>query len=165
MPVCGPAFSTAGGIKVGRLVILYQEFSRKKGEKDTSTIAGLSTSTSISSTANPYRGTEFLERIEEEYKKKDLEEIVERQYRVLRCILSIATKKIVREILVIITLHVVVALVTASVLQSIVKSSYEDALFESVCALITTRLTSGVTSMNGVGIIARTYHEYDYRQI
>jgi trk/ktr system potassium uptake protein len=148
MLVGGAAFSTAGGIKVGRLVILYQEFSRKKGEKDTSAIAGLSTSTSISSTANPYRGTEFLERLKEEYKKRDLEEIVERQERVLRRILLIANKKVVREILVIITLYVVVALVTASVLQSLVKSSYEDALFESVSALTTTGLTSGITTMN-----------------
>jgi len=56
MLIGGAAFSTAGGIKVGRLVILYQEFSRKKGEKDTSTITGHSPSVSISSTPNPHRG-------------------------------------------------------------------------------------------------------------
>jgi len=62
--------------------------------------------------------------------------------------LLIANKKIVREILVIIALYVAVALVTASVLQSLAKSSYEDALFESVSALTTTGLTSGITSLN-----------------
>jgi len=148
MLVGGAAFSTAGGIKVGRLVILYQEFSRKKGEKDASTVTGPSRSTSISSTANPYRGTEFLERLKEEYKKRDLGEIVERQEQFLRRMLLIANKKIVREILVIIALYVVVAFVTASVLQSLAKSSYEDALFESVSALTTTGLTSGITLLN-----------------
>lgn len=148
MLVGGAAFSTAGGIKVGRFVILYQEISRKKGEKETSTNEGLSSSTSISSTANPYRGIEFLERIKDENKKGDLGEIIERQGQVLRRILLIAKRKVVREILVIIMLYIVVAFITASVLQSLVKSSYEDALFESVSALTTTGLTSGITSMN-----------------
>jgi trk system potassium uptake protein TrkH len=148
MLVGGATFSTAGGIKVGRFVILYQELSRKKGEKNASTITGSSTFMSISSTANPYRGTEFLERLKEEYKKRDLEEIVERQERVLKRIMFIASKKVVREILVIIALYIFVALVTASVLESLTRSSYEDALFESVSALTTTGLSSGVTSLN-----------------
>ena len=148
MLIGGATFSTAGGIKVGRLVILYQEFLQKKGEKDTSTITGLSTSASISSTANPYRGTEFLERIKEEYRKRDFEEVLERQEQLLRRILTIAKKRIVREILVIIALYLVVAFVTASVLQSLTQASYLDSLFESVSALTTTGLTSGITSMN-----------------
>jgi trk system potassium uptake protein TrkH len=148
MLVGGATFSTAGGIKVGRFVMLYQELSRKKGEKDTLSITGHSTSMSISSTANPYRGTEFLERLKEDYRKKDLGEIVAREEQVLRRIAFKANKKIVREILVIITLYVVVALVTASILQSLANASYEDALFESVSALTTTGLTSGVTSLN-----------------
>jgi trk system potassium uptake protein TrkH len=148
MLVGGATFSTAGGIKVGRFVMLYQELSRKKGEKDTSSITGYSTSMSISSTANPYRGAEFLERLKEDYRKKDLEEIVERQERVLKRISLTANKKVVREILVIIALYIFVALVTASILESLTKSSYENALFESVSALTTTGLTSGVTSLN-----------------
>jgi trk system potassium uptake protein TrkH len=53
MLVGGTAFSTAGGIKIGRLVILYQEFTKKAQEKDMATITGQSTSTSISAMANP----------------------------------------------------------------------------------------------------------------
>lgn len=148
MLVGGATFSTAGGIKVGRLVVLYQELAKKKADKDTSVISGQSTSMSISSTANPYRGTEFLERLRDEYTKRDLEEIVERHEQALRRLLFILNKKIVREILVIITLYVLVALFTASVLQSLANSTYEDALFEAVSALTTTGLTSGVTSLN-----------------
>ncbi|MGI0049771.1 MAG: potassium transporter TrkG [Nitrososphaera sp.] len=147
MLIGGAAFSTAGGIKVGRLVILYQEFSKKKGEKETSAIARYSSSMSISSTANPYRGTEFFERLKEGPKKRDLE-MIERQEKLLKRIGSIAKKKIVREILVIIALYLIVAFVTASVLQYLANSSYEDALFESVSALTTTGLTSGITSLN-----------------
>jgi trk system potassium uptake protein TrkH len=148
MLIGGATFSTAGGIKVGRFVILYQEFAKKKDDKDTSTIAGHSPSASISSTVNPYRGTEFFERLKEEHKKRDLEKIVERPEQFFRRIILIAKRRIVREILVIITLYVVVAFVTASVLQYLANSSYEDALFESVSALTTTGLTSGVTSLN-----------------
>lgn len=76
--------------------------------------------------------------------------------------LLIANKKIVREILVIIALYAAVALVTASVLQSLAKSSYEDALFESVSALTTTGLTSGHNfSEFGFGK-ACAHHEHDH---
>ena len=148
MLIGGATFSTAGGIKVGRFVILYQEFSRKTADKDTAAVSGLSTTASISSTANPYRGTEFLNRLKEESRRRDLEEIIERQEKILKRILLIANKKIVREILTIIALYFVVAFVGAALLQSFALVSYEDALFESISALTTTGLTSGVTSMN-----------------
>lgn len=148
MLVGGTAFSTAGGIKVGRFVLLYQEFVRKSGEKDRSVITGSSTSTSISSTANPYRSTEFLGRLQEERRKLDLEEVIERQERILRRLYFIMSKKVVREILVVIVLYVSIALITGSVLSSLTNSSFEDALFESVSAITTTGLTAGVTSVN-----------------
>jgi len=148
MLVGGTAFSTAGGIKVGRFVLLYQEFVRKSGEKDRSVITGSSTSTSISSTANPYRSTEFLGRLQEERRKIDLEEVIERQERILRRLYFIMSKKVVREILVVIVLYVSIALITGSVLSSLTNSSFEDALFESVSAITTTGLTAGVTSVN-----------------
>jgi trk system potassium uptake protein TrkH len=85
---------------------------------------------------------------EEEHRKSDLEELVERQEQTLKRIKLIASKKIVREILVIIALYLSVAFVTASVLQYLTRGSYEDALFESVSALTTTGLTSGITSMD-----------------
>lgn len=148
MLIGGATFSTAGGIKVGRFIILYQEFSGKINQKDTSTVVGLSTSASISSTANPYRSIGYLERLKEEYRKRDLEEVFERQQKKLKRILLIANKKIVREIIAIIVLYITIAFIAAAVIQPLAAVSYEDALFESVSALTTTGITSGLTAMD-----------------
>jgi trk system potassium uptake protein TrkH len=146
MLVGGTAFSTAGGIKMGRFVVLYQEFTKKSKEKDRTAITG--TSTSISSTANPYRSTEFLTTLQDEHRKRNLEEVIEQQARTLKRASLIMSKKVVREILLVIVLYVSIALITGSVLSSLTNSSFEDALFEAVSAISTTGLTAGVTSVN-----------------
>jgi trk system potassium uptake protein len=148
MLVGGTAFSTAGGIKVGRFIVLYEEFTKKSREKDRTPITGTSTSTSISSTANPYRSTEFLTRFPDEHRKRNLEEVLEEQAHILKRVSIIMSKKVVREILLVIMLYVSIALVTGLVLSSLTKSSFEDALFEAVSAISTTGLTAGVTSVN-----------------
>jgi len=148
MLIGGTAFSTAGGIKVGRFIVLYQEFTKKSREKDRTTITGTSTSTSISSTANPYRSTEFLTMLPEEHRKRNLEELLEEQARILKRIPLIMSKKVVREILIVIALYVSIALVTGSALSSLTNSRFEDALFEAVSAISTTGLTAGITSVN-----------------
>jgi trk system potassium uptake protein len=148
MLVGGTAFSTAGGIKVGRFVVLYEEFAKKSKEKDRTVIQGTSTSTSISSTANPYRSTEFLTTLQDEHQKRNLEEIVEQQARTLKRIWLIMRKKVVREILLVILLYISVTLITGSVLSSLTNSSFEDALFEAASAISTTGLTAGITSVD-----------------
>jgi trk system potassium uptake protein len=109
---------------------------------------GTSTSTSISSTANPYRSTEFLTTLRDEHQKRNLEEIVEQQARILKRMRLIISKKVVREILLVIVLYISIALITGSVLSSLTKSSFENALFEAASAISTTGLTAGVTSVN-----------------
>jgi trk system potassium uptake protein len=148
MLIGGTAFSTAGGIKVGRFVVLYEEFTKKSREKDRTAGMGTSTSTSISSTTNPYRSTEFLTTLRDEHQKRNLEEIVEQQARILKRMRLIISKKVVREILLVIVLYISIALITGSVLSSLTKSSFEDALFEAASAISTTGLTAGVTSVN-----------------
>src|ERR671918_677835 len=147
MLVGGTAFSTAGGIKVGRFVILYQEFAKRSREKDRTAISETSTSSSISSTSNPYRSTEFLTRLQDEHRKSNLEELLEQQERVLKRVSLIMSKKVVREILTVIALYVSVALITGSVLSSLTNSPFEDAMFEAVSAISTTGLTAGITSV------------------
>ena len=112
MLVGGTAFSTAGGIKIGRFIVLYQEFTKKKAkEKARTAIMETSTSTSISSTANPYRSTEFLTRLPEEHRKRNLEDVLEEQQaRILKRVSLILSKKVVREILLVIVLYVSIAL-------------------------------------------------------
>jgi trk/ktr system potassium uptake protein len=149
MLVGGTAFSTAGGIKVGRFLVLYEEFAKKSREKDRIAIMGTSTSTSISSTANPYRSTEFLTTLRDEHRKRNLEEVLEQQQaRILKRLSLIMSKKVVREILLVIVLYVSITLVTGSVLSFLTKSSFEDALFEAASAISTTGLTAGITSVN-----------------
>ncbi len=148
MLVGGTAFSTAGGIKVGRFVVLYQEFAKKSSEKDRTAISETSTSRSISSTTNPYRSTEFLTRLRDEHRKRNLEELVEQQARILKRISFIMSKKVVREILTVIGLYVFISLLTGLVLSSLTHSHFVDALFEAVSAISTTGLTTGITSVN-----------------
>ena len=148
MLVGGTAFSTAGGIKVGRFIVLYEEFTKKSREKDRTAITGTSTSTSISSTANPYRSTEFVTMFPDEHRKRNLEEVFEQQARILKRVSLIMSKKVVREILLVIVLYVSIALITGSVLSSLTNTHFVDALFEAVSAISTTGLTAGITSVN-----------------
>lgn len=153
MLVGGTAFSTAGGIKVGRFILLYQELtksSKAKNRGTTTTTAGPETytSSSISSTTNPYRSTEFMTRLQDEHRKSNLEGLVEQQARALKRISSILSKKVIREILTVIALYVIVALITGSVLSFLTNSRLEDAMFEAVSAISTTGLTAGITSVN-----------------
>ena len=148
MLIGGTAFSTAGGIKVGRFILLYQELTKSSKGKNITTIPDTYASSSISSTANPYRSTEFMTRLQEEHRKIKLEEIVEQQARMLKRISSIMRRKVVREILTVIGLYISIALITGSVLSYLTNSRLEDALFESVSAISTTGLTAGITSVN-----------------
>ena len=152
MLVGGTAFSTAGGIKVGRFILLYQELTKSSKAKNRGTTPTTSpetyTSSSISSTTNPYRSTEFMTRLQDEHRKSNLEGLVEQQARALKRISSILSKKVIREILTVIALYVIVALITGSVLSFLTNSRLEDAMFEAVSAISTTGLTAGITSVN-----------------
>jgi trk system potassium uptake protein len=153
MLVGGTAFSTAGGIKVGRFILLYQELTKgskakNRGTTTTITTPEMYTSSSISSTTNPYRSTEFMTRLQDEHRKSNLEELVEQQTRALKRISLILSKKVIREILTVIALYVSVALITGSVLSLLTNSRLEDAMFEAVSAISTTGLTAGITSVN-----------------
>jgi trk system potassium uptake protein TrkH len=78
-----------------------------------------------------------------------LEELIEQQERILKRVsLLIMSRKVVREILTVIALYVSIALITGSVLSSLTKSPFEDAMFEAVSAISTTGLTAGITSVN-----------------
>jgi trk system potassium uptake protein len=86
--------------------------------------------------------------LQEERRKIDLEKVIERQERILKRLYFIMSKKVVREILVVIGLYVSIALITGSVLSALSDRSFDDALFESASAISTTGLTAGVTSVN-----------------
>ncbi|HKX80834.1 MAG TPA: potassium transporter TrkG [Nitrososphaera sp.] len=154
MLVGGCAFSTAGGIKVGRFLILYQEVSKRIGKKpkeDPSTLASSQrTYTSISATANPQRSEEnrdFFEQVREEYRTRGLSELVQKRDELIKIAREVLAVRLVREILLVIGLYILVSFVTGAVLSNLTGRSFEDGLFESVSALTTTGLSNGITSL------------------
>ncbi|HEV8404317.1 MAG TPA: potassium transporter TrkG [Nitrososphaera sp.] len=152
MMVGGTAFSTAGGIKIGRFVILYQEFAKRIGTKKSEMQQSQpihEALSSISSTANPHRSEDngILERIREEYRTRDFREIVQKHGELLQVIREVVGIKLVREILIVISLFVFVSILTGSVLSYTTGRSFEDGMFESVSALSTTGLSTGITSL------------------
>src|SRR6185503_4630392 len=153
MLVGGCAFSTAGGIKVGRLLFLYQEISRRVGRKQSEASFYSLTQpayTSISSTANPQRNSDnggLLDHLREEYRKRDFGELFQKRDEVLKVAREILGIKLVREILLVIGLYIFVSVLTGAVLSNLTGRSFEDGLFESVSALSTTGLSTGITSL------------------
>jgi trk system potassium uptake protein TrkH len=146
MMIGGAAFSTAGGIKIGRFILLYQEFSKAKEKGITPTVG--SASSSISATSNPYSSPDFVSRMGEEIRRRDLlEEIADRQQHTIRRIRILLSKKIIREIIIVISLYIFISLITGAVISYLTNNSFEDALFESTSALTTTGLSTGITSM------------------
>ncbi|OLC24296.1 MAG: hypothetical protein AUJ08_04105 [Thaumarchaeota archaeon 13_1_40CM_3_50_5] len=153
MMVGGTAFSTAGGIKVGRFVILYQEFAKRIGMKRSEMhqfTAIHEAYSSISSTANPHRSEDngILERIREEYRTRDFREILQKHGELLKVIREVLGIKLVREILIVIGLFVFLSVLTGLVLSYTANRSFEDSMFESVSALSTTGLSTGITSLS-----------------
>lgn len=153
MMVGGTAFSTAGGIKVGRFVILYQEFAKRIGktrsEMQQSSRPAHEAYSSISSTANPHRSSDngILDRIREEYRTRDFREIVEKQGELLQVIREVLGIRLVREILIVIGLFISISILTGSIVSYNTGRSFEDGMFESVSAISTTGMSIGITSL------------------
>jgi len=128
MLIGGAAFSTAGGIKVGRIIQIFQKITKRKFYVDTAT-------RSISSVSSRYN---------ESYAKygKKTEDLRE--------------EKIYREALLVVGLFLLLSFITATVLFYLEKKSYMDSLFESVSAVTTTGITAGITSMD-MNIISKIF--------
>ncbi len=120
MLIGGTAFSTAGGIKVGRLLQIVQKVT---GKKFTSENSG----GSISAVASPYNKRYLT--IESKPTKIKEEE------------------KIFNEAIYVIVLFIAVSLITGIIISHIDKENFLDSLFDSVSALTTTGLSTGITSV------------------
>ena len=120
MLIGGTAFSTAGGIKVGRLLHIIQKVTGKKFTSDNS-------GGSISAVASPYNKRYLT--IESKPTKIKEEE------------------KIINEAIYVIILFIAVSLITGIIISHIDKENFFDSLFDSVSALTTTGLSSGITSV------------------
>jgi len=153
MLVGGAAFSTAGGIKVGRFVILYQEFSRRVGRKSMKEPASYTLSqpayASISYTANPqesYDNGNFVDQLRE-YRRRDFGELLQKSGEAMKILREVLGIKLVREIILVMGLYISVSILAGLALSNATGIGLEDSMFESVSALTNTGLSVGVTSL------------------
>ncbi|HZC48548.1 MAG TPA: potassium transporter TrkG [Nitrososphaeraceae archaeon] len=128
MLVGGTAFSTAGGIKVGRLLQIVHTLTNRKTSMDTA-------NRSISSVSSRYNKLyiSYEERAE-----------------------KLRANKAFRESLLVISLFVLISFITGAVLSYFAERNFIDSLFESVSALTTTGLTTGITTLN-LDLVSKTF--------
>jgi trk system potassium uptake protein TrkH len=120
MLIGGTAFSTAGGIKVGRILQIVQKLTKKKFSADVTT---RSISAVSSRYNNAYHGLE---------RKSDVQK----------------EEKTFNEAILVIFLFIFMSFFTGALLSILTEKNFLDSLFESVSALTTTGLTAGITSIN-----------------
>ena len=120
MLIGGTAFSTAGGIKVGRILQIFQRITKRNFAMDNAI-------RSISSVSSRYNESYIS------YGKKTDE---------------LRAKKAYRESLMVVILFLSLSFITALVLYYLEQRNFMDSLFESVSALTTTGITTGITSMD-----------------
>jgi trk system potassium uptake protein TrkH len=128
MLVGGTAFSTAGGIKVGRLLQIVHTLTNRKTSMDTA-------NRSISSVSSRYNKLyiSYAERAE-----------------------KLRANKAFRESLLVISLFVLLSFITGAVLSYFAERNFIDSLFESVSALTTTGITTGITTLN-LDLVSKTF--------
>lgn len=128
MLVGGTAFSTAGGIKVGRLLQIVHTLTNRKTSMDTA-------NRSISSVSSRYNKLyiSYEERAE-----------------------KLRANKAFRESLLVISLFVLLSFITGAVLSYFAEKNFIDSLFESVSALTTTGITTGITTLN-LDLVSKTF--------
>ena len=128
MLVGGTAFSTAGGIKVGRLLQIVHTLTNRKTSMDTA-------NRSISSVSSRYNKLyiSYAERAEE-----------------------LRANKAFRESLLVISLFVLLSFITGAVLSYFAERNFIDSLFESVSALTTTGITTGITTLY-LDLVSKTF--------
>lgn len=141
MFIGGTAFSTAGGIKVARILILFQRLFKREATTDTpSSISILSNpyKRSLTSSKNPQKGQNPADQDDEPSTDHGKGAFTRR----------IFSDRLLRESAIVITSFVTISIVTGLVLSYLSGSSIENGIFESVSALTTTGLSTGITSMD-----------------
>ncbi len=143
MLVGGTAFSTAGGIKIARLLLILQKL---KGNTIFLSMSDAFTPLSISSTAIQFRkhrnGQKFS--ISKKNVLKSKNELVYHDSQKL----SLLSDKAFRDAIFVIILFVILSLTSATTISYLNKSDFVDALFESSAALSNTGFSVGITTVD-----------------
>jgi trk system potassium uptake protein len=120
MLIGGCAFSSAGGIKVVRLLQIAQKITRRKIPIDASNRSISSVSSRYNKSYSNYEGKAVRTRED----------------------------KTLKESLLVICLFILVSITTGIALSYFSKNSFIDSIFESVSALTTTGLSTGITTLD-----------------
>jgi trk system potassium uptake protein len=120
MLIGGTAFSTAGGIKVGRILQIVQKMTKRKFSADVTTRSISSVSSRYD---HQYHGLE---------KRSDIQK----------------EEKTFNEAIIVIFLFVFMSFFTGALLSILTGKNFLDSLFESVSALTTSGLSAGITNIN-----------------
>src|SRR5918993_871699 len=143
MLVGGTAFSTAGGIKIARLLLILQKL---KGNTIFLSMSDAFTPLSISSTAIQFRkhlnGQKFS--ITKKNVSKSKHDLVYHDSQKL----SLLSDKAFRDAIFVVILFVILSLASATTISYLTKSDFVDALFESSAALSNTGFSVGITTMD-----------------
>jgi trk system potassium uptake protein len=149
MFIGGSAFSTAGGIKVARLIFIFQKlFYRRKSTSKTSS-AGGNTSTTTTTTTPSITSSRTIQMNNLSYdshlkQKKHFLNTKEGRRNKVKILLS---EKTFREALFVIALFIVLSFISGISIKYLTNSSFIDALFESVSAITNTGLSTGITTV------------------
>ncbi len=120
MLIGGTAYSTAGGIKVGRILLLLQKLTKKKFSADVTT-------RSISSVSSRYDHTYHGWEQKSSQHKED---------------------KTLNEAVLVIILFILTSIFTGILLSIFSGQTFLNSMFESVSALTTSGLSTGITSLD-----------------
>lgn len=120
MLIGGTAFSTAGGIKVGRILQIVQKLTKKKFSADVTTRSISSASSRYNNAYEPWKKNSEIHKEEKTF----------------------------NETILVIFLFIFMSFFTGALLSILTEKNFLDSLFESVSALTTTGLTAGITNIN-----------------
>ncbi|TVP41729.1 potassium transporter TrkG [Candidatus Nitrosocosmicus arcticus] len=120
MLIGGTAFSTAGGIKVGRILQIVQKMTKKKFSADVTTRSISSASSRYNNAYEPWKKNSEIQKEEKTF----------------------------NESILVIFLFIFMSFFTGALLSIFTEKNFLDSLFESVSALTTTGLTAGITNIN-----------------
>src|SRR5215203_2054235 len=152
MLVGGTAFSTAGGIKIARLLLIFQKLINNKkyssifNEKNTTSLPPLISATAI----------QFRKRIQQPFKSSNQGKEVAKSNKQIKSIVPIdkqkayiLSDKAFREALFVIFLFILFTIITALCIYFLDRNnhSFIDTIFETASTISNTGLSIGITNM------------------
>jgi trk system potassium uptake protein TrkH len=155
MLIGGTAFSTSGGIKIARLLLIFQKLINNKNKKLTSQFKNKNITSLpplISATA-----IQFRKRIQQSFKSYNQGKEVEKSNKQMTCEVpldkykfNILSDKAFREALFVIVLYILFTFITAICIYYIGNNSHNfiDVIFETASTISNTGLTIGITTMD-----------------